>query len=733
MLKYYLYSLLILWPGLPVLAGKPVEPDVYQTLRERFNALTLTAFNQSIPLDSTLLTLRPDGSWPDIAYAEQSPSRWAAATHWDRIEQLTQAYRTVGHPFYNRPDVSTKALAAIGWWNQQKPVCRNYWWNAIGIPLKMGEALLLLGKELPDNQRTAGIALMKVGVKPDFYDYHGPATGQNQVWLATIHAMAAILEKDEAGLKRAFSAIWAEIKVTTAEGIQPDNSFHQHRAQLYSGGYGLGFTRNIAQVIKLTQATPYQIPAEKQAVFDAYVLEGQQWMIRGRPGAAFGRAAFGFDYSAVGREIVRPASVNTMATGAGRLSGLGKLLAELSGPRQPEYQMLANRLAGQPGPPLLGNRHFWRSDFMTHHRAGYYTSVKMTSNRILSGESGNGENGKGYYLGHGVQFIYRTGEEYTDIFPVWNWRRLPGTLLEQSPQPLPLFNWGEGSTGTTGFVGGVSDGTYGLAASDYKHGQVSARKAWFHFDNEIVCLGTGISCTSDYPLYQTLNQCLLTGDVWASTGSEQTRELIKGAQVLPQTHWIWHDSVAYVFPGNPTVHLRTDAQTGAWRDINNSPFYSAKPLSIDVFNLWLDLGKQARNQTYQYLIRPGVSAKDMSQYKNPVVVLRNDSTLQAVRHVGLNATQAVFYQPGTLDDGNGLRLQTDKSVLLMAQRQANGDLALTLSNPKNEALQVQVTINKHLMCDACVWSEKSGTTTVSVELPSGEQAGRSVTNSLKGK
>lgn len=711
MLKRGLLYLLMLWPGLPVWAEKPGHTDVYQTLQERFNAFTLASFNQSAPLDSVLLTLRPGGSWPDIAYTDQSPSRWAAATHWDRIWQLTQAYRTAGHPFHNRPDVAAKVGTAIGWWNRAKPVSRNWWWNSIGVPLKIGETLLLLGNELPNAQRTPAITLMKAGIKPNLYDYHGSATGQNLVWLATIHAMAGVLERDETVLKRAFTAIWNEINVTTDEGIQPDNSFHQHRAQLYSGGYGLGFTRNIAQVIKLTQATPYQIPAEKQAIFDKYVLDGQQWMIRGHT----------FDYSAVGREIARPTSVNTMATGAGRLTGLGRLLAELNGPHQPAYQVMADRLAGKKVAPVVGNRHFWRSDFMVHHRVGYYSSIKMTSSRLLSGESGNGENVNGFYLGHGVQFIYRTGEEYVDLFPVWNWRRLPGTLIEQATGPLPLFNWGEGAQGTTSFVGGVSDGTYGMAASDYRYGTVTARKAWFCFDTEIICLGTNIVCTSSNPLFQTLNQCHLKGNVWTSDESATPRKLIPGEQALPQTCWVWHDSVGYFFPNNPTVSIRIGEQTGSWRNINRGAFYSDKPITMNVFNLWVDLGKQVRNGTYLYVVRPGVSVAEMKQYKNPVAVLQNDSTLQAVRHTELNLTQAVFYQPGQLKTDDGLIVAVDKPGLLMLRNDPNS-LDLTLSNPRNEPLTLTVTVNRKLECATCQWSSRSRLTTITAELPAGNLA-----------
>jgi hypothetical protein len=53
--------------------------------------------------------------------------------------------------------------------------------------------------------------------------------------------------------------------------------------------------------------------------------------------------------------------------------------------REAEFRDLAARASGQPAPPLIGNRHFWRSDVMTHHRPGYEGYVGKTRWRIIPG------------------------------------------------------------------------------------------------------------------------------------------------------------------------------------------------------------------------------------------------------------------------------------------------------------------------------------------------------------
>ncbi len=706
--------------GLPLAAFSaaltPPTDSVCRTLQTRIDANTLSQFDPAQPIDSLARSLRADGTWPDLDYAAHDRSRWQAYKHWERILLLSQAYRTAGHPAYNRPELKAGIGAAVAYWTRTKPVHPIYWWNAIGVPVKMGESLLLLGDDLPADQRVSVLALMKLGVKPDYYEYHGTATGQNQVWLASIHLMTGVLECDTLVLRRAFTALHDEIKVTTEEGIQPDWSFHQHGTTLYAGGYGLGFTRDQARLIQLAQGTLYQFPAEKVAIFSGYVLDGQQWMIRGTT----------FDHSAVGREIARPAFSGSLLKG---LPTVGLQLADLDGPRKAEFRTMAARMAGANVAPLTGNRHFWRSDLMTHHRPAYFSSVKTTSNRTTGSESGNNENLKGYYLGHGVHLLYRRGDEYRNIFPVWEWRRLPGHLAEQSPEPLPLFDWGKGSEGSTAFVGGVSDGTYGLTAYDYRRGNVRAKRAWFHFDGEIVCLGAGLTCPTDHPLFQSLNQCHLRGAVFTADPAGKSRILPTGEHTLRQTRWILHDSVGYVFPERPTVRVKNDIQSGSWRDINNSAAYTKDVLHLPVFSAWLDFGPRVTNGSYHYQIRPGVSATYLETARNPVVVLRNDTTLQAVRHADLRLVQAAFYRAGTLDAGDGLRLAVNQPVLLLARTRADG-LDLSVSNPTNTALNATVTVNQKLACETCEWSATRRETTVSFVLPEGAEAGRSVSKRL---
>lgn len=65
-------------------------------------------------------------------------------------------------------------------------------------------------------------------------------------------------------------------------------------------------------------------------------------------------------------------------------------------------------------------------------------SVKMASDRVVGVEMMNGDNMKGFYMADGATYIYQDGDEYLDIFPLWDWRKLPGVTAFQSDDPMPI-------------------------------------------------------------------------------------------------------------------------------------------------------------------------------------------------------------------------------------------------------------------------------------------------------
>ena len=221
---------------------------------------------------------------------------------------------------------------------------------------------------------------------------------------------AALLHDDEL-MKKAAGVIAEEVRVTTGEGIEPDWSFHQHGAQQQFGNYGSAFAVELTKWAAVLRGTPFAMPEEKLAILRNYLLQGQNWVTWN--GA--------MDISSCGRQLFPDSQVKKAAA----IRGVMKSMASIDTSNANEYLAFAARNSAQGTNDLVGTRMFWRSDYLIARHSNWAVTLKMSSNRVIGGETVNSENLSGIHLADGATFTYRTGREYENIFPVWNWRLIP--------------------------------------------------------------------------------------------------------------------------------------------------------------------------------------------------------------------------------------------------------------------------------------------------------------------
>ncbi|MFO7900820.1 MAG: polysaccharide lyase 8 family protein [Planctomycetota bacterium] len=652
--------------------------------------------------------LQPDGSWPDIDYRDRTRSGWPVARHLRRLHRMARAFHAEGRGLPDRAELKKKILAGIDHWLEQDYRNPNWWWNRIGVPMRLGRVLILMEEELSEEQLAAGIKIVKrsrVGM-----------TGANLVWLATNQVRWGCLAGNAAAVESALGAIQREIRVSGGggEGIKPDRSFWQHGRCLYSGGYGAAFSADCSWFARMAAGTPFAFPEKKLDILASYVLDGQQWMVRGRR----------YDWGVIGRQISRP-----HGNGAGGLARVCRHMMAAGAPRRDEFEAFLKRLEGKPGDTkhaLSGNRHFWNSDLMAHHRPGYYTSARMVSKRIVNTDNpANQEGLLSHHLADGANFLMRTGEEYTGIFPVWDWQRVPGVTVEYTGgRPRGSVRY----AGEKSFVGGVSDGEYGGAAMDFARGALTARKAWFFFDDEYVCLGAGISCKSGNPVLTSVNQCLLAGAVRVDGQAVE-----KGERELAGPTWVHHGAVGYVFPEQGArVLVRNAEQTGSWYRLRRAS--SRTKVTKDVFSVWLGHGPKPTGDRsrYAYFVVPGASPRQMGRFAaEPAArVPRNTAGVQAVWHRTLRLGGTVFYKPESVELHPGLTVQPDRPCLVLVREKAD-ELRLAVAEPSGRHRTLTVRISRRLTGEGCnPVEDEPDATAVSVDLPGGDQLGRSVVRTL---
>ncbi|HAS6053324.1 TPA: DNRLRE domain-containing protein [Vibrio vulnificus] len=598
--------------------------------------------------------LLADGSWPDIDYTIVATDEKPIRAHLDRIRVLAAAEHLFPQAGY-----AQAAIEAMYYWYSADRTNKNWWWNEIGKQLRLGPAALMLGSALPSDLKT----LIQGDMPSAPYK-----TGANRTDLSKAVIFGGLLANDAAQVQRGLEGIAETIMITEAEGVQADYSFQQHGAQLYTGGYGEVFFDTASFWAYHVRDLQWKFSPEQIDLLSDYFLEGVRWM----------NSHGTLDYNARGRGISRVQVVDKST-----LQQQSQYIVALSPQRAQEAEQFRRHVAGE-GAGFEGFKQFWRSDYASKVGENHFIGVKMNSLRIEPTEAGNNENLLGNWLGFGSMFIMQRGDEYHNLFPVWNWALVPGVTAPQFAEKPA--DWGS-IVMNTSFVGGVSDGRYGVAVMDMNAYGTQAKKAWFSFKDEMVALGAGIASTRSEYVNTSVNQTRLNGPVTVDGAVYE-----KGSRALVNASWVHHDGIGYVFPAYWYGHMNNQTQSGNWYDINRGQ--ANEVVSDEVFMLRIGHSWQPTNASYQYIIVPNRTASQVEAYaqQSPIAVLSNSNTLQAVHHQGLNVTGVIFHQPGSINLHDGSTLSVSQASVVLIDQSA-ADPVVTLSTP-GQGTQVQVSFDK---------------------------------------
>ncbi|MFM7206772.1 MAG: polysaccharide lyase family 8 super-sandwich domain-containing protein [Planctomycetaceae bacterium] len=661
----------------------PVRGDDLDTVSTRIKSDLQASAPSTTTVNGHLSSLGSDGRWSDVDYADNSQTGWSQRTHLQRLLSMSAAYSKPTHSLYGSASLLAGIVKAYDSFVALDPRSTNWWFNDIDTPQLLGGTILLVQPQLTAAQITSGTAIVARSYIPRSTNA-GTNTGTNRVDRAYATILRGVITRSSPLTSEAFAAIGDTLVTTTAEGIQPDYSFHQHGPQLHNGSYGLIFGSLSLDITSYSVGTQYALDDVEAHVIVNYLLDGQQWMLRGTT----------FEATAQGRGITRSSSKNL---GSG-IIGVIDQAKTMSTYRAAEMTAMRGRLnaaktsgTASPKLALVGHKHFWRSDYTAHHRAGFSATVKVSSTRTLEPESGNGEGLQNLHLADGVNLIQQRGNEYTDIQPIWDWRRLPGTTTEQAAYSLrPPSDWGV--AGSMGFAGGVTDGRNGVTVLDYSQRNVKARKSWFFFDDVEVAMGAGIDApAATGEVITTVNQAFQKGSTVWSTTSGSLGSLTTGTVSRGDVSWVLHDGIGYVFAAPQAVSVRTAVQSGSWSGINTSQ--SSTLVTGTVFSLQVSHGTIPSGGSYAYTVLPGANGTTVASYANaPTVrILANTRTLQAARHDGMALTQAAFYASGTLATGSGATLTVREPSLVMFDESAAAP-QVTVSNPYGQATTIHADV-----------------------------------------
>ncbi len=663
-------------------------------------------------------TLNNDGSWPGINYNDLSNTGFQHWRHLSNMLVLANAFTNSLSEFYQTEKVIKTIEAALSFWVENDFFCENWWHNQIGTPTSLVNLMLLVGDKLPKNL----IAKTQPLIGRANLNATGARPSGDRIEIAGILAKNLLFINDQREFGKVIKVIEGEIKFSTGRGLQYDYSF-QHRNDGVNNtiSYGLGYANTFVEWANYVAATRYAFSEEKTRLLIDYYLDGIC------KNMVFGKFP---DAGVKNRSFSRPGSLHA------RSAAIIKKLLQVSGYREKELKEIIEIRDKGTKPTLSFATFYWQTEHFTFQRPNFFTSVRMYSSRNHNMEEPyNSEGLLNHHRGDGTNHIAVSGTEYYNIAPVFDYQKIPGATIMQKPAMPPPEEIQK--AGLTSFVGAVTDGKYGTAAFDFEspHGPLRAKKSWFFFDDEYVCLGAGINCPTQLPVVTTLNQCLLRGEVFVS-GMNQNGSIERGERVLEHVNWVFHDHIGYVFPEPATVNLKNSEATGTWFAINQQANSSKAEVKKEVFKLWLNQGEKPVDEKYQYIVVPATSKSKLEQKtsKQHIEILANNTKIQAVKNNKLNIVEIVFYKPGEIKIGNNLLLNCKSAGIVMVKITDNQITRISVADPERKLSKIEVgtttRINKKGDKFEAIYDAISGTSTITIDLPQTVYAGKSVTINL---
>ena len=663
----------------------------------------LSSGSSSDTVDSFLKSMKDDGSWKDINYADRTRTGFDPSKHMERMKLFAQEGVRAGWTSGRGKTMAEALTKGLKYWFTVKPESDNWWHQTIGIPGILGPTLVLCADELPEELRNTAYASMREAGKTQ-----EERTGANRTWIANNNLMLGILTGDDALVKLATDALSEEVCVTTAEGLQPDWSFHQHGPMLQTGNYGNSWLGTQLKQVRGLQGTRWAYADEKIALLSGYLLEHSQWPLWGQ----------WYDISACGRQMDGPGRAYDKARG---LAHYARDFSVVDPAHSNEFAAVYQRFITKntaAGPQ--GARFFWRSEYLIQRTPAWFASLKMSSARIKRVETTvNDENKLGLHLCDGVTWFRVRGDEQENLQVLLDWRRLPGVTGRDIPDSVTPKSKEDYWNGSNTFVGGVAKGCTAAIAMDFKREPVTAKKAWFFRPWGMVALGTDVRDAKGEPTFTGVNQMFMRGElsVW-NPDRTSVSNAVQGAVKA-----VWHNGIGYLFAPGQDLHLSVENVSRKWTDLKTTGTKDTGSGTVVRMHLAHQAGISG---TYEYAVFPAPTDEEVSsRLRLPGwKTITNGPSLQAIVDLADGSISAVFWKEGKLKSGEW-EIATDVPCVLMLDAKSE-ELTLSVADPTQKLNQIHLSVSG-------IWKGTAVNKKLAIDLPQNGMAGSTVTLNLNSK
>ncbi len=610
---------------------------------------------------------------------------------YQQLEQMALAWAMPGSSLYQNSSLASAIDAGLDFMctNTYTATASEYgnWYDwEIGAPQALNNATVLMYPSLNGAEVLAYVNAENHYAPGSPAATFGWMTGANTSDKALVAALCGILTKNGGQITSAqtnLSPVF--LYVTSSDGFYRDGSFVFHSNIAYNGHYGLVLLGDIPKLVNLFQGSAWQIT-------DPNLTNVYSWV-----SASFKPLIYDNAMMDMVRGRIVSWSYETESEDASSTYSAVRQIASFAPPT------VAQSLTNWVNAPSLpsGQFQFPDNDRVVALRNGFAFGISMSSSRIANYESINSGNLHGWFTGDGMTYLYITNNTETqfsgDFWPTVDPYHLPGTTVETNSHANSA---GEATTTGQNWVGGAQvKNTYGVAGM-WLHGwntTLFAKKSWFMLDNEIVCLGAGITCGGSVEVDTTAENRRLGSPITSSF-------TINGTTITPTVGWVsnlpsatpsWcalSGTGGYYFPaGNTNLQATFTANTGSWSQINSGD--SSTSYTDNYLKLWLNHGVFPTNASYSYVILPNMNATSVSNFAlNPdIVVITNTPFVQAVKKPSLGVVAANFWTNG-ISSADLISVNNKASVI--ATENTNG-ISIGVADPtQTNTGSITVTLNR---------------------------------------
>ncbi len=689
-----------------------------------------------------------------ILWGNEPPTESEQLTaQYNQLRSLAMGYGTTGSEYYGNENLKDDILWALNWLNVhmygdsviegrgwRDAHTFNWWdWN-VGSVFPLTDVLLIMEEYLSMEQKQRYLkcfrwttTFMRVGYRYDF------ASSRILGFLKT-----ALLLEDAEWLRKCsedYDLLLQVVEEGAGTHIDYVNWTHGYP---YNMMYGLTNLQRTLYAASQLAGTRLELRSPRQYgfyhlaryMFEAAIYVGQGFMLfngRANGGTEFssGAAAFSQLLNMIGmfgededrylkrmikRNAVDPDFVRLLKSNCSirNLSLLNEILNDPSISAENDYTLA----------------HAWyTADRAVQHRRDYCFFLGMASCRHPGYESINSANKRGWYTGDGALYLYTHTDRHSFDGPnfITNERvtyQIPGATVDDGERTVKSLR--TGWCGSAEFVGCMQfDRQYIIAAMDYEsyhfegpdenipdtgyggswpvhENDLRAKKAWFMFDRECVCLGTDIRSTMNADVNTIVEHRRLPPTANDSSGipsiylngsplSAEPYEL-----VCSEPHTVNLDGFAgFWFPEGRELSLtKYNCKSAENRDhyTVSDPEAGKHPDGKLFFEMHLKHGKNPNGESYAYVILPYTTDEELRAYANrpDIEILANSPELQAVRCKSASVTGLIFWKAGQFEN-----ITVDQPCIVTVGEDDH-EIRISVCDPTQKRESMHITIAESL-------------------------------------